>query len=200
MLPDSASSGRRLASDDGSVERGARRIVVLGSPGSGKTTLSRRLAVALSLPHVNLDDLYWQPGWRRPPEPAFLASLDAAAAGNAWIIDGNYSRCLASRLARADTVVLLDLAPWRCALRALLRGMRRAFGERASLPCAVAAQAGARRPALPDWRFCRLILGFRRDTLPGMLAEIAATPDLRLVVLRGTTEGAAFLAATGAVQ
>ncbi len=177
------------------LDRAARRVIVLGCPGSGKTTLSWQLAATLRLPHVKLDDLYWQAGWRRPAEQAFLARLDAAVGEPAWLIDGNYRRCLGVRLSRADTVVFLDLPTWRCATRALVRGWRRARGERASLPAAV-ADSGDRRGRRLDWRFWALILGFRRRVVPAMLDEIGAHTGIRLVVLHTPDDVAAFLAAT----
>jgi energy-coupling factor transporter ATP-binding protein EcfA2 len=40
------------------------RIVVVGTSGAGKTTLARRIAALLELPHIELDAINWQPGWR----------------------------------------------------------------------------------------------------------------------------------------
>ena len=40
------------------------RIVVVGTSGAGKTTLARRIAALLMLPHIELDAINWQPGWR----------------------------------------------------------------------------------------------------------------------------------------
>lgn len=39
----------------------AQRIVVIGSTGSGKTTLANQLAHTLNLPHIELDALHWEP-------------------------------------------------------------------------------------------------------------------------------------------
>lgn len=40
----------------------AKRILILGCGGAGKSTLARRLGAATGLPVVHLDGLYWQPG------------------------------------------------------------------------------------------------------------------------------------------
>lgn len=179
-----------------SADSGARRILVLGSPGSGKSTLAQRLALALNLPHIKVDDLYWQAGWTRPPEAEFIARLDEAVCERAWIIDGNYHRHLAARLTRAEVVVFLDVAPWLCALRVLLRGWRRACGERASLPKKVTTQGKYRHPLAPDFAFWNLIFCFRRRIRPCMLAEIAAYPEVRLITLQTAGEIADFVDGT----
>ncbi|MBF0109945.1 MAG: AAA family ATPase [Magnetococcales bacterium] len=172
----------------------AQRLLVVGSPGSGKTTLARRLAVALRLPHINLDDLYWQAQWTRPPEAEFLSRLAAVVALEQWIIDGNYSRCFPNRLSRADTVIFLDLPPWQCALRVLTRGIRRWFGATSSLPAAMARQTDYRHRPRLDLGFWTLVLRFRHHPRPEMLARIAATPGVRMIALRRARETRDFLA------
>lgn len=66
------------------------RVVVVGMSGAGKSTVARRLALALGAPHVELDALFWGPEWE-PRMPAdFRRDVDAAAGGGRWIVDGNY--------------------------------------------------------------------------------------------------------------
>ncbi|MBN9391749.1 MAG: AAA family ATPase [Chloroflexi bacterium] len=85
-----------------------RRIVVVGTSGSGKTTLARRLAARLRVPHVETDALHWGPNWTEPPVEVFRERIVAALAGDAWVIDGNYSRIRAYVWSRAETLVWLD--------------------------------------------------------------------------------------------
>ena len=82
---------------------------VVGSAGSGKSTFARRLASHLDIRHVELDALYWGPQWTPRPREEFLADAERAVAGDAWVIDGNYSSLRPAVWARADTVVWLDL-------------------------------------------------------------------------------------------
>jgi len=44
------------------------RINVVGTSGSGKTTVARRAAEALGVPFVELDALHWEPGWQEAPD------------------------------------------------------------------------------------------------------------------------------------
>jgi adenylate kinase family enzyme len=103
-----------------------RRASVVGASGSGKTTFARQLATKLGVPHVELDGLFWDPDWTQVDDVTFRARVDAATAGDGWVADGNYSRARSIVLARADTVVWLDLPLGTCLGRILKRTARRA--------------------------------------------------------------------------
>ena len=85
-----------------------RRIVVVGTTGSGKSTLARTLAQRLHVPHVELDALHWEPNWQQASPPVFRERTAQALAGDAWIVDGNYSVVRDLTWGRADTIVWLD--------------------------------------------------------------------------------------------
>ena len=97
------------------------KIVVLGTSGSGKTTVARELARRLGVPHVELDALYHGPGWTETPPEEFRRRVAAATDGDGWVVDGNYESKLGDLVLRhADTVVWLDL-PLRVALTRVTR-------------------------------------------------------------------------------
>jgi adenylate kinase family enzyme len=97
------------------------KIAIIGTSGSGKTTVARELARRHGLPHVELDALYHGPGWTETPAEEFRRRVAAATAGDGWVVDGNYDSKLGDLvLARADTLVWLDV-PLRVALSRVTR-------------------------------------------------------------------------------
>ncbi len=88
-----------------------KRVAVMGGSSTGKTTVSRRLAEKLGVPHVELDSLHHDAGWTEAPADVLQARVRAAldAAPDGWVVDGNYRSKLGSLvLDRADTAVHLQ--------------------------------------------------------------------------------------------
>lgn len=86
-----------------------RRISILGPSGSGKSTLAKAIGARLGIKVVHLDSLIWRPGWVLVDEQTFMASVRDAIRGEAWVMDGNFTRAHAERLPRSDTIIWLDL-------------------------------------------------------------------------------------------
>jgi len=118
----------------GGAAPGLERVAVVGTSCSGKTTLARRLASSLGSPHVELDALYWGPGWTRVAAPAFRWAVDRATRRPRWVVDGNYTEVRDLVWSRATTVVWVD-PPLRVLLRrALPRTLRTAVRREEIVP------------------------------------------------------------------
>jgi adenylate kinase family enzyme len=103
----------------------ARRIIIRGTSGAGKTTLARRIAAARAIPHVELDGIFHQAGWTPLADEHFRAAVADFMDDDRWVVCGNYRQVAPLLLARADTVVLLDLPRRTVMARVLRRSLRR---------------------------------------------------------------------------
>nr|WP_290225542.1 hypothetical protein [Trichocoleus desertorum] len=84
------------------------RIVVVGTTGSRKTTLARHISQRLSMPHIELDALHWEPNWLESPKDVFYSRVNQALSGDRWVVDGNYSKVRDLLWSKADTLVSVD--------------------------------------------------------------------------------------------
>lgn len=165
----------------------ARRILVIGSGGAGKSTLARRIGDAVGLPVVHLDALYWKAGWVASPPAEWEARVDALVREEAWVMDGNYGGTMERRLAACDAAIFLDLPRLLCTWRIARRAIRWWGRSRPDMP------AGC--PEQVTWEFVRWVWEYPSRRRPGVLARLAQLrPDQRAIVLRSRAEVARFVA------
>ena len=163
------------------------RILVIGSPGAGKSTLASRIAGRLGVPPIHLDREYFGPGWAVPSKAEWRERVRALAARPSWVMDGNYASTFDLRVPRAEAVVWLDLPRLTCLARVIRRVLR---------------YWGTTRPDLGsdcierfDWPFMRWIWSYPQKMRPKtarMLQRLR--PDQRVYVLRSRSEIAALKA------
>jgi len=101
-----------------------KKIIVIGCPGSGKSTFSKKLQKKLDLPLIHLDMLYWNADRTTVSREEFFRRLHSVLESEEWIIDGNYISSLELRLGHCDTVFFLDYPLELC-----LEGIRSRRGK-----------------------------------------------------------------------
>lgn len=102
-----------------------RRVTIVGDSCSGKTTLGEDLAERMACPFVELDALYWKPGWVPSEIPPFRIRVDEATQAQSWVLAGNYDSVRDITWPRSDTLIWLDF-PLRITLpRIVARSYRR---------------------------------------------------------------------------
>jgi adenylate kinase family enzyme len=97
------------------------RILVLGSGGAGKSTFAKQLGELLSIKVDHLDRHYWKPGWVKPSNDEWVATVANLIGREKWIIDGNFGGTLDQRIARCDTLIFLDMPRLLCLWRIVKR-------------------------------------------------------------------------------
>jgi adenylate kinase family enzyme len=110
------------------------RINIVGSPGSGKTTLCRHLSDRLGCAHIELDRLFWRPGWVQTDDENFFAQIAEAVAAERWVACGNYTRARSVLWSRVQTIIWLDYGYWRTFGRLLRRTSARSVTRYEAFP------------------------------------------------------------------
>ena len=106
------------------VYREMKKIMVIGCPGSGKSTFSRALHRKTGIPLFHLDMMNWNSDRTIVERSVFRERLSGAIQQNEWIIDGNYGSTIELRLQACDTVIFLDYP-----LEVCLNGVRERRGK-----------------------------------------------------------------------
>jgi len=164
----------------------ARRIMVLGGAGAGKSTFARALSENLGHPLVHLDRLFFGPGWTPMEDAAARGALTTVLAGGVWIVEGVYPQVNDVTLARADTVIWLDQPPWRRLWRAWRKTRRHRGKPRADRPDGC--------DEVFDWRYAATVLMFGRWTAKTARLIGQEARGAEIVVLRGDRAARAALA------
>ncbi|MEO6891074.1 MAG: hypothetical protein ABI456_16575 [Ktedonobacteraceae bacterium] len=97
------------------------KIVIIGSPGAGKSTLAKELASILKMRVFHLDRFFWQRGWKGKTRDTRIYLLECLVMEKQWIIEGTYLCSSEPRLNAADTIIFLDMHPLLCLWRVIKR-------------------------------------------------------------------------------
>jgi len=168
-----------------------RRVAVVGSSCSGKTTFSRLLARRLAHRHIELHELYWRPGWTSAPAEEFRTLVDGATSADAWIADGSYTKVSDLVWGRATALIWLDV-PFRVTFgRAFARTLRRLVTRETLF----AGNRESPNVADPDWiPWWVLRTHHRRRREYERMLEDPAFGHLGVVRLRSAGASVAFVA------
>lgn len=157
-----------------------KRILVIGCPGSGKSTFARALRDKTGIPLTYLDRLYWNADRTTVDKAVFYQRLDAVLRQDTWIIDGNYASTLEKRLDACDTVFFLDYPTALC-----LEGIRQRRGQsREDMPWVEYEE---------DVEFIGFVKDFPTKTRPLVTALLEKYADKRLYIFKTRRQADDFL-------
>ncbi|HEX8580076.1 MAG TPA: topology modulation protein [Allosphingosinicella sp.] len=164
------------------------RIMIIGQPGSGKSTLARTLGDLTGLPVIHIDKIHWRPGWVERSKAEKTRLCREVEQQSRWIFEGGHSATWASRVARADMLIVLDRP---VGLR-LWRVVHRAFTGLGKTRPDMAEGCPERLRSLPE--FIRYIWMTRHLNRRKMYALAATAPQgCEVVHLRSDDEVKLFL-------
>ena len=153
-----------------------KKLLIIGSGGSGKSTLARHLGEILALPVIHLDQAFWHVGWIKTPKEEWHRTVRHFVMKPEWIIEGNYSGTLETRLNQADTVIFLDFNRLICIGRVIRRWL---------------AYLGKTRPDMPegcvekiDFSFLKWLWQFPSNVRPNIIEKSLAYNNLEWIIVK----------------
>lgn len=141
----------------------ASRIMVVGSSGAGKTTLSRKIATRFGLTHISMDkEFFWLPGWVARERPEQRQMISEAIKDDRWIMDGSNPTSFDLRLPRTDFVIWVRISRIVC-VWSVLKRVAKSYGKtRPDMAAGCAEQ-------WPDKEFLSYIWNFEKRHAPILL-------------------------------
>jgi adenylate kinase family enzyme len=157
-----------------------KKIIVIGCPGSGKTTFSEKLNRATGIPLFYLDAIWHKPDKTHISREDFDERLGEILALDSYIIDGNYSRTVERRIAACDTVFFLDYPIEVC-----LAGIKARIGKpRADMPWIETEE---------DAEFLEYVKRFNTEQRPNIIELLEKYKDKRIFVFKTREEANEYL-------
>ena len=156
------------------------RIVVIGCPGSGKSTFSRALHNKTDIPLYHLDMMYWNTDKTTVERSVFLERLTTILEKDEWIIDGNYASTMELRISACDTIIFLDYP-----LDVCLDGVKERRGKsRSDIPWVETEE---------DEEFIEFIKSYNEEQKPRVLELLEKYDDKNVVIFKSREQADDFL-------
>ena len=159
-----------------------KKIIVIGCPGSGKSTFARALHDKTEIPLYYLDMMYWNCDRTTVPKDIFRERLGETVKKEEWIIDGNYGSTMELRMQACDTVFFLDYPAEVC-----LEGIR--------------SRQGKPRPDMPwielegeeDEEFISFIKNYNEQSRPKVIGLLEKYADRQIIIFHSRKEAENYI-------
>ena len=159
-----------------------KKIMVIGCPGSGKSTFSRALHALTGIQLFHLDKMNWNADRTTVEKAVFLERLTDVIKEDEWIIDGNYGSTIELRMKSCDTVIFLDYPLDIC-----FDGIRSRKGkERSDMPW-------IENEDEEDAEFIEFIKNYNSQSRPKVMALLEKYSDREIYIFSSRDEADGFL-------
>ena len=157
-----------------------KKTIIIGCPGSGKSTFAGALHNKTGVPLYYLDMMYWNADKTTVEKSVFLERLSAVLKKDEWIIDGNYSSTMDIRMAACDTVIFLDYPSDVC-----LDGIKERRGKpRSDMPWIETEE---------DAEFTEFIKSYGEQQRPKVLELLKKYSDKNVIIFKHREQADEFL-------
>lgn len=102
-----------------------KKINIIGTSGSGKSTFAKTLSKKLDYPYIEMDAIFWGKNWYWPSDDEFFNKLEESLMLDSWVLDGNYTRTIPIKWKQVDTIIWIDFSFTRTLFQALKRAISR---------------------------------------------------------------------------
>ncbi|MBO5934980.1 MAG: AAA family ATPase [Clostridia bacterium] len=156
------------------------KVIIIGCPGSGKSTFARELEEKTGLPLYYLDMLYWNSDKTTVTKDIFRERLRSIISEDKWIIDGNYGSTMEMRISECDTVFFLDYSADIC-----LSGIKERMGKT--------------RPDMPwieteeDAEFIEFIKNYNTESRPKVLELLNKYSEKNIIIFKNREDADTYL-------
>ena len=158
-----------------------KKVIVIGCPGSGKSTFSKALHKITNIPLFHLDMIFWNADKTTVEKPVFLDRLFKIIQSDEWIIDGNYGSTMELRMQACDTVIFLDYP-----LDVCLNGIKERKGKpRSDLPWI--------EPDEDDVEFLEFIKNYNSQSRPKVMELLDRFSHKDVIIFSNRTQAEDFL-------
>lgn len=162
-----------------------KRIMVIGSPGSGKSTFSIKLAKITGIKLIHLDKEFWNYGWIETPREEWVEKQKSLICGDEWIVDGNFNGTIDIRIEKADTVICFNLSRVVCLMSYFKRVITNLGKIRIDMP------EGC--PEKLDFEFMKFIWNFPKTSGQSNIDRLGKGKDKQIIVFKNRREANQYI-------
>ena len=154
------------------------KILILGGPGSGKTTLANKLAKIFGLPIINLDNINYKKGWIQRDKKERDRIIRKKMNNDEWIMEGIYKTTLQERAENADLIIFLEYPTYYLLFRVIKRYLSNFGKEKKELD-------GCKEQLTRDFMKYTLRFNSKKKSIYEILNRVKNIDDKLIILKKG---------------